>query len=142
MKELLLFVMSIPLSLQTLGQVDPIRQKLDSIFQHVDKTQIPTGYLKEYGAQFVNLKTFNGLLTDSNYVNPLVWSYVYASVYSGKIYGTNTLPTPEANYATFNSEALANVDANPVSMKALNYSSLKADALTNNLFTSPKMYKL
>ncbi|MBS1737495.1 MAG: hypothetical protein JSS98_12930 [Bacteroidetes bacterium] len=128
-------IILVSFSMQTQAQVDSLRLTLDNIFTHVDKSQVPTGFLEEYGAQFVNLKTFNGLLTDSNYVNPLVWSYVYATVYSGKIYGTNTLPTPEVNYTTFNSEALANVDANPVSMMALNYSSLKADALTNNLFT-------
>lgn len=123
------------LSIQGRAQVDSLRLTLDNIFTHIDKSQVPSGFLEEYGAQFVNLNTFNGQLSDSNYVNPLVWSYVYASVYSAKIYGTNTLPTPETNYTLFNSEALANPDANPVSMMALSYSSLKTDALTNNLFT-------
>ena len=52
-------------------QIDPLRQKLDSIFQDVDKSQIPTGYLKEYGSEFLPLHWFNGLLTDSNAVNSL-----------------------------------------------------------------------
>lgn len=61
MKKLLLFVTIIIVSLQTFGQTDPIREKLDSIFQHVDKSQIPTGYLKEYGAEFMPLHWFNGI---------------------------------------------------------------------------------
>ncbi len=33
----------------TFAQTDILRQKLDSMFQNVNKTAIPTGYLKEYG---------------------------------------------------------------------------------------------
>ena len=33
------------------AQTDPLREKLDSIFQYIDKNQIPSGYLKEYGSQ-------------------------------------------------------------------------------------------
>lgn len=44
------------------AQVDSARLIIDNILQHVDKSQIPTGYLDEYGAQFANLKTYNGIL--------------------------------------------------------------------------------
>ena len=50
---------------------DPLREKLDSIFQHLDKTQIPTGYLKEYGAELSPINCLNGVLTDSNVVGNL-----------------------------------------------------------------------
>jgi hypothetical protein len=134
----LLFACTIFLSSINIGaqaQVDSLRTTLDNIFLYADKSQVPTGFLDEYGAQFANLKTYNGVLTDSNVVNAMAWHYIYASVYSSKIYGTNTLPTPETNYTVFNSEAILNANVNPVSMLALNYSSLKPDAVTNNLFT-------
>jgi hypothetical protein len=130
-----LCIIIIVLSAQAKAQVDSLRTTLDNIFLYVDKSQVPTGFLDEYGAQFANLKTYNGILTDSNLVNAMAWHYIYASVYSAKIYGTNTLPTPETNYTVFNSEATLNANVNPVSMLALNYSSLKPDAVTNNLFT-------
>lgn len=86
MKKLLLFATIITISLQTLGQVDPIRQKLDSIFQHVDKTQIPTGYLKEYGAEFMPLHWFNGVVTDSNIVADIdAFRAVYDDIATAKI---------------------------------------------------------
>ncbi len=122
-------------SLYGRAQVDSLRLTLDNIFAHVDKSQVSTGFLEEYGAQFANLKTYNGILTDSNCVNAMAWHYIYASVYSAKIYGTNTLPTPDSNYSVFNREAVLNKNINPVSMLALNYSSLKQDAMDNNLFT-------
>ena len=59
------------MNIKSFSQIDPLRQKLDSIFQYVDKSQIPTGYLKEYGSEFLPLHWFNGLLTDSNTVNSL-----------------------------------------------------------------------
>lgn len=36
------------------------------ILHHVDKSQIPTGFLEEYGAPMLPMQTFNGTLTDSN----------------------------------------------------------------------------
>ena len=39
---------------------------LHYIMQPLDKTQIPTGYLQEYGCPMLPMVTFNGLLTDSN----------------------------------------------------------------------------
>jgi hypothetical protein len=78
------------ISIPSNAQIDSLRLALDNVFMHVDKSQVPTGFLEEYGAQFVNLKTYNGALTDSNYVNAMSWHYIYASVYSAKIHGTNT----------------------------------------------------
>ncbi len=45
----------------TQAQVDSLRLTLDNIFQYVDKSQVPTGFLDEYGAQFANLKAYNGI---------------------------------------------------------------------------------
>lgn len=133
--NLCLCIMITLFSFQSKAQVDSLRLTLDNVFAHVDKSQIPSGFLEEYGAQFANLRTYNGTLTDSNYVNAMAWHYIYASIYSAKIYGANTLPTPDSNHNVFNSEAILNKDINPVSMLLLDYSSLKPDAMTNNLFT-------
>ena len=51
MKKLLLVVATMIATLQTFSQTDLIRQKLDSIFQYIDKALIPTGYLNEYGPE-------------------------------------------------------------------------------------------
>ncbi|MBS1737491.1 MAG: hypothetical protein JSS98_12910 [Bacteroidetes bacterium] len=65
-------------SLFSIAQVDSLRLTLDNIFTHVDKSQVPTGFLEEYGAQFVNLKAFNGQLTDSNFIYDIdVWNLIY-----------------------------------------------------------------
>lgn len=63
MKKLLILTAKLFTGFLSFAQIDSLRQKLDSIFQHVDKTQIPTGYLKEYGAEFMPIHCLNGVLT-------------------------------------------------------------------------------
>ncbi|HTN19157.1 MAG TPA: hypothetical protein VL125_01735 [Pelobium sp.] len=43
--------------------------KSQYIFEHVDKSQISSGLLSEYGIEFLELANYNGtVLADSNYV--------------------------------------------------------------------------
>ena len=46
---------------------------LQYIMQPLDKNQIPTGYLQEYGCPMLPMTTFNGLLTDSNKIEMNLW---------------------------------------------------------------------
>ncbi|MBS1737493.1 MAG: hypothetical protein JSS98_12920 [Bacteroidetes bacterium] len=85
MRKVLLAPFMLLLTIAANAQTDSVRMELNHIFQYVNKSLIPTGYLNEYGPEVVEKKWINGTLADSNYVNPLVWSYVYATVYSGKI---------------------------------------------------------
>ncbi|MCW3073457.1 MAG: Por secretion system C-terminal sorting protein [Flaviaesturariibacter sp.] len=83
----LLFVCGLLLSaLFSFAQTDPLRQKLDSVFQHVNKSLIPTDYLKEYGAELTPLHRFNGALTDSNLVSNLdAFRLAYTDLATAKI---------------------------------------------------------
>ena len=93
---------------------DPLRDKLDSIFKFIDKSQIPTGYLKEYGSEMVPLHLFNGLLTDSNNVESLdVLRYVYADLATSKI--ITALPEKFESYFTpFNLMTYVNNIVQPI----------------------------
>jgi hypothetical protein len=126
-------------------QIDPLRQKLDSIFQYVDKTQIPTGYLKEYGSEFLPLHWFNGLLTDSNTVNSLdIFRTAYCDMVTAKLptpvinpqarltlYNT-LLPLPQVNNQI---DLVTNNSISPIAILYTKYASLKETALSQNLFT-------
>ena len=48
------------------AQTDPVRTEQNLIFQNIDKSQIPTGYLNEYRPEVVYKKWLNGILSDSN----------------------------------------------------------------------------
>lgn len=127
------------------SQTDILRQKIDSIFRYVDKSQIPTGYLKEYGSEFLPLNWFNGILTDSNAVNDLdIFRTAYCDMVTAKlpvsaaapqariIQYTALLPLPQVNTQL---DAVPNNTASPIAVLYSKYASLKETALTENLFT-------
>lgn len=136
MKNLLLFVTIVVVSLQAFGQTDPIRQKLDSVFQHVDKTQIPTGYLKEYGAEFMPLHWFNGVITDSNIVaNIDAFRAVYDDIATAKIQAQLATMT-DLLVLNARIDSLRAADAaSSIALLYGNYASLRDEALNLNLFT-------
>ena len=49
-----MLVISVLLTSNAFAQTDPVRAELDHIFQYIDKSQVPSGYLDEYGPQFKN----------------------------------------------------------------------------------------
>ena len=69
MKKLLLIVATILASTTLYAQVDSVRLEQDKIFQYVNKTLIPTGYLNEYGPDVVYKKWLSGVLAISNLSN-------------------------------------------------------------------------
>ncbi len=69
MKKLLLIVATILATTTLYAQVDSVRLEQDKIFQYVNKTLIPTGYLNEYGPDVVYKKWLSGVLAISNLSN-------------------------------------------------------------------------
>ncbi len=136
MKQILLFAFITIIALQSFSQTDPVRQKLDSVFQHVDKSQIPTGYLKEYGAEFMPLHWFNGVITDSNVVTNIdAFRFIYDDLATAKI--QSALPMmPDLLMINTRIDSLRNASAaSSVALLFGNYASLREDALSLNLFT-------
>ncbi|RZK98099.1 MAG: hypothetical protein EOO62_26985, partial [Hymenobacter sp.] len=63
----LFLLLSAPLVSQAqLSGADSLRQRLNTIFAHLDKSQVPTGYLEEYGVRLLPLANYAGTLTDSS----------------------------------------------------------------------------
>ena len=65
MKKIILSAFIIFMALFSYSQTgDLLREKLDSIFNFINKSEIPTGYLKEYGSEMLPLHLFDGLITE------------------------------------------------------------------------------
>jgi len=62
----LIFFGFICLSSSHILSQDAYQTKVASIFQNVDKSQVPTQYLKEFGYNFMPIDVFNGDLADTN----------------------------------------------------------------------------
>jgi hypothetical protein len=60
-----------------------MQKLLQYIFQPVDKAQIPTGILEEYGCPMLPMATFNGTLTDSNRIDMNLWRTLYFQLQTG-----------------------------------------------------------
>lgn len=101
-----------------------LRQKLDDVFSLIDKSQIPTGVLEEYGYGFVDLKE----VTASKNIDEKTWRLIYATLYSARISGTQALPELSATNALIQS----NLSNAPIILHYA-YSSLRPDAVTANL---------
>src|SRR5690606_12506295 len=74
------------------------------IFAHVDRSQINTGLMSDYGMEFLELANYDGtILADSNYVGMNEWRLLYASLYSAQINNfANMLPLDSVNQRVLN----------------------------------------
>ena len=59
---------------------------MNYVFHYVNKNQIATGLLRDYGIEFLNLDNYTGaVLHDSNFVSLDEWRMLYTSLYSSQI---------------------------------------------------------
>ena len=78
---------------QNLGQTT-YSDRMNQIFQSVDKSKISTGLLCDYGLQMVEPKYFNGVPADSNFVSMDTWRMLYSGMYMSKINNNVSLTAP------------------------------------------------
>jgi hypothetical protein len=146
MKKILLAVIILFSNVCANAQTDPVRTQLNYIFQYIDKAQIPTGYLNEYGPEVVNKKWLNGILGDSNLVADITtYNFLYNDIENSKILATSTTPPVEAKMSR---TTLIPLDTAKVMINLARYdslttltffsadfASLNENALNLNLFT-------
>jgi hypothetical protein len=105
------------------------------ILQPLDKSQIPTSLLAEYGIPMLDLPTFNGILTDSNKVDINIFRTLAFQMQTNYC-GTATSPVPAI--ATVNNSIASFIHDTlpvPIPIYLSNYNSVKADAFINNLLS-------
>lgn len=91
MKKLLLFVAAfLIMALSTVAQEtdlseEEFKQKIDSVFEHVDMTSVETGILIEHGFNLLDPNVFNGQKPDSVYSNKEIMKALYAGLYDSRV---------------------------------------------------------
>ena len=106
-------------------------EKMDSIFQYVNKSLIATGLLSDYGLYLVEPDVFNGIPADSNYVNMDTWRMLYSGMYSSKINNNITMTLPETVFTQIDNAT--HTSAVPVAMMHYQYNQLNENAVTQGL---------
>lgn len=96
-------------TLQTTAQVsDAWKTKVESIFQPLNRSFVTTGFLTDYGIYFTNIEKFNGIPSDSNYIEFNEWQELYTTLYSCRFNTNATLQTPASIFGLIDSMAVIN----------------------------------
>ena len=108
---------------------------LQYIFQNIDKSQIPTGFLEEYGCPMLPMATFNGTLTDSNRIDMNLWRTLYFQLQTGYI-GNTTNPLPAITSVNSSiKQAIADSLPTPIPLIIAQYNTVKSNAFASNLLS-------
>src|SRR5437868_90880 len=88
MKKIFFLALSLSMTLLSFAQSgDTARDQLTKIFQYIDKSQIPSGYLDEYSPQVVYKKWLNGILSDSNGIFDITtFNFLYNDIENANLY--------------------------------------------------------
>lgn len=123
--------------------------RINHIFQYVNRSYVTSGFLKDYGFEFTDIERFNGTLSSSNYAPISEWKAVYNTLYTYRFSPTNTMMHPGevkdvisnfANQANGGSSpagrmayAATNAATNELVALHYKYEQFKADALSSTL---------
>lgn len=108
---------------------------LQYILQNVDKTQVPTGILAEYGCPILPMQTFNGTLTDSNRIDMNLWRTLYFQLQTGYCQsGTNPFQSIVTTNAAIG-QYTGTDQAVSIPLLIGNYASVRGDAFASNLLS-------
>lgn len=111
---------------------DIVRSALDEMFEDLDKSRVPTGYLLDYAVDLVELSDYDGSeITDSNYVDRALFADILRSVRSASVNATASAVIPAG--ATDMSDPLVALSSTEVSVAAFKYNYIVANALTDGL---------
>jgi len=117
----------------TLTEPDLVGQTLASIFQNVNKSQIPTGYLEQYANPMLEFGPFNGTLDNANKISITPWRFLYAGMQAARIHGPIQMsPLPDVN-TLIDSRTVGNTV--PIPILHFNYAAIRPDAVAANLLT-------
>ena len=82
-KQLCLLLLLCALSLSSFAQNEinsEFINRMNYVFSPLEKNRVPNGLLLDYAMEFADLKSYNGVLTDSNKVNAGLLKDMYATV--------------------------------------------------------------
>jgi len=105
------------------------------VLAKVDKTQIPTQCLAEYGAQITPMATFNGTLSTNNLISSTLWRTLYFQIQTSYV-GSAAAPFPDIRTVNASiGQSTMNTPVIPIPLLIGTYNSLKSTAVSANLLS-------
>ena len=94
MKNLTYFLFLFPLfALAQINVNNDWKNSINATFQNLDKTKISSGMLLDYAMEFTDVTAYNGVLTDSTYIDINVIGDIYKTLFMSKVVA-DTIHTP------------------------------------------------
>ena len=60
------------------------KNSINPIFENLDKTKVQSGMLLDYAMEFTDVTAYNGVLTDTTYINANVLGDIYKTLFMSK----------------------------------------------------------
>ncbi len=127
------------LSAQNIEDNVAVRDALDKMLEHLDKTKVPTGLLRDYAFDLVDFDRYDGAaLTDSNYVQRTTFECLLRSIRSSAV---GVKPFGDVN-AILDDMSRGNGNTLNIGLLLFKYNYIREDALDNNLikYENDKVY--
>ncbi|MEA4919017.1 hypothetical protein SDC9_212311 [bioreactor metagenome] len=97
MKKIVLFCAFVVFSTLLFAQTveEEITNRMNYVFEKVNRGNVVTGILGNYGVQPIPLEYYDSIPADSNFVDLYIFTMLYAGVYSAKFNNNISLITPD-----------------------------------------------
>ena len=148
MKKFAFLLWLFPLLLTAQIQVNNNWKNLiNPTFQNLDKTKIQSGMLLDYAMEFTDVTAYNGVLTDTTYIDANILGDIYKTLFMSKVVA-DTVHTPLFDRYAYNwakARYMATKDSSSVYILSgllYEYQKFNANALAQNriTITSNKYY--
>ena len=132
----IIFILCCMFCMSALGQTHfvedtpEVRNWLDNMFQHLDKSKVPHGLLRDYAFELADLDIYNGVeLNDSNYVDRVAFENLLRTVRSSSV-GAKPFNAEEVLATQY---SLSGRGKGIMGVVLYQYSYIREDALTGHL---------
>ena len=94
MKKITSFFVLLPFFMMAQINIDnQWKNSINPIFQNLDKTKVQSGLLLDYAMEFTDVTAYNGVLTDSTYIDANILGDIYKTLFMSKVVA-DTVHTP------------------------------------------------
>lgn len=94
MKKFTLVLLLLPFVILAQINIDnQWKNSINPIFQNLDKTKVQSGLLLDYAMEFTDVTAYNGVLTDTTYIDANVLGDIYKTLFMSKVVA-DTVHTP------------------------------------------------
>jgi hypothetical protein len=132
MKSLISCIPFLCFILTVQAQSNEYSNRMNHIFGAIDKTKVTTGYLKEFGIRFNSVESYNGILSDTNWVDNSQWQSLYNSLYSMRVGNVASAMTPPSSvFQHLKTQQTSNPDVVLLAALHYTYQQYKTTAYTN-----------